>query len=134
MDLTNHGAQATLQWVLGQGALTPPATMWLKLHIGDPGPAGVDNPAANSERQAVTFLPAASPAISGTAIGDADALTEFNVEWQALPATETYSHISIWDDENAGNAWYKGDMAAPVGVLAGGIFQFLAQNGLIRHE
>lgn len=134
MDLTDHGAEQTLQWALGQGTPAPPAGLFIKLHIGDPGADGTANPAANTERKAVTFLAIASPAFSGTASGDADALTAANVEWDALPATETYSHISVWDDATLGNSWYKGAMVAPVGVLAGGIFQFLAQNGLIRHE
>jgi len=134
VDFTDHGAEQALQWVLGQGTPTPPAVLWIKLHIGDPGADGAGNPAANTERQIVTFLTIVSPAISGSASGDADALTDVNIEWDALPATETYSHISVWDDATAGNSWYKGAMVAPVGVLAGGIFQFLAQNGLIRHE
>lgn len=134
MDFTDHGAEQALQWVLGQGTPAPPAALWIKLHIGDPGATGVDNPAANTERQQVTFDTIVSPATSGSANGDADALTDATVEWESLAATETYSHISLWDDGSAGNSWYKGELVAPVGVIAGGIFQFLAQNGLIRHE
>ena len=132
MDFTDNGAEQTLQWVLGQGAPTPPATLFIKLHIGDPGPTGVDNPAINTERQPVTFDTISSP---GTPVdGSADSLTLGTVTWSALPAAEEYSHISLWDDLTAGAAWYKGAMVAPVTVLAGGTFEFQTQNGLLGHN
>jgi len=134
VDFTDHGAEQTLQWALGQGTPAPPATLWIQLHIGDPGPTGVDNPAGNTERQQATFGAITSPgATASTGGGDAEALTDADIVWEGLAATETYSHISLWDDQAAGNSWYKGDLVAPVAVVAGGIFQFLAQNGLAQH-
>ena len=132
MDFTNNGADLTLQWVLGQGTPTPPATMWVKLHLGDPGADGVDNPAINTDRQQITLNTISSP---GTAAGgSADADNSNNLEWTSVPATETYAYISIWDSETVGSAWYKGAMLVPVGVLAGGTFQFLIGNAFVGHE
>ena len=132
MDFTTNGATESLQWVLGQGTPTPPAAFWVKLHIGDPGADATANPAANTERQQITWNTISSP---GTASGgSADADNSNNLEWTAVAATETYSHISIWDASTGGAAWYKGAMLVPVGVLAGGTFQFLIGNAFAGHE
>lgn len=132
MDFTDNGAEQTLQWVLGQGTPAPPAGLWIALHLGDPGADGTGNPAINTERQPATWQAITSPGIPPD--GSADALTTGTITWLALPATEQYSHISLWDAVTGGNAWYKGALIAPVTVLAGGSFEFQNNNGLLRHQ
>ena len=119
-DFTDYGALATLQAVLDQTPPVFPTTIWVKLHIGDPGKDAVDNPAANDERVEITW----GAAINTNTDGRAQAISDAAVGWGAVPATETYSHISLWDDELAGNPWYKDAMVAPVPVTAGGAFVF----------
>ena len=119
-DFTNYGALTTLQAVLAQTPPSFPTTLWVKLHIGDPGAEAIDNPAANTERIEITW----NTAINVDTDGRAQAISDAAVGWAAVPATETYSHISLWDDEFAGNAWYKDAMVAPVPVTAGGAFVF----------
>ena len=120
-NFADYGALQTLQWVLAQGAPVPPATgMWVKLHIGDPGPDGLGNPAVNDERK---LLPMGTAANIGTD-GRAQAASNDNVSWPSVPADETYSHVSIWDDETAGNCWYYDAMLASVPVSTGGAFVF----------
>ncbi len=131
MDFTDNGAEQTLQWVLGQAAPTPPASLFIKLHIGDPGADGTGNPAANTERQQVTFATITSPGSSVE--GSAQALTDAVVEWLNLPATETYSHISFWDDVTAGASWYKSELPTATPVLIGGSFKFDAAAGFVEH-
>ncbi len=101
------------------------------MHADDPGATGIANPAANTERQLVTFDPITSP--GGSADGSAEAVTDADVEWTNVPATEVYSHISLWDDLTAGASWYKSELPTPVQVIAGGTFRFLAGNGLLEH-
>lgn len=131
MDFTDYGAAQTLRWVLGQTAQTPPSAFYVQLHIGDPGPDAIANLAAETLR--VEYFPG-SVDDTGGGTGEAFVVNNGDINWEGLAATETLSHISIWDDPSAGNAWYKGPLVAPVNVVAGGNFQFLDQNGLIKHD
>jgi hypothetical protein len=90
------------------------AAVWVKLHLGDPGSAGTTNAAANTTRKQATFgSAAASRAIANTVA----------VEWTNVPNTETYSHISLWDDETAGNFLGRDDLSATAAVTAGDTFR-----------
>ncbi len=131
MDFTNYGAEQTLRWVLGQTAQTPPAEFFVALHIGDPGNAGVNNPAGETLR--VEYIPDAINVVGGVT-GEAFVLNNGDINWTNLAATETLSHVSIWDALTGGNSWYKGPLVAPVAVVAGGNFQFLDENGQIKHD
>lgn len=119
MDFSNAGAKATLDWVLGD-AVTPPAQLFIQLHIGDPGADGTANPAVENTREEVTFGPSATVSTDGRA----QTLTDSDVTWVTVAATESYSHISIWDAATVGVCWYKGAMVAPVAVAAGSNFTF----------
>ena len=119
-DFTNFGALATLQAVLDQTPPTFPTTLYVKLHIGDPGPDALLNPAVNDLRVQIDF----DTATNIDTDGRAQSTSTNNVAWNPVPADETYSHISIWDDLTVGNPWYKDAMAAPVPVLTGGAFVF----------
>lgn len=131
MDFTDYGAAQTLRWVLGQSAQAPPTEFFVALHIGDPGADGVSNPAAETLR--VEYIPG-SIDDTGGGTGEAFVLNTGDINWTGLAATETLSHVSIWDALVGGNAWYKGDLAGPVPVVAGGNFQVLNQNGQIKHD
>ena len=119
-DFTDHGALETIRWVLAQTPGTPPTDLFIQLHIGDPGPDGLGNPAANTERMLISMGLAVNTGVDGRA----QAVSDDNVAWPSVPATETYSHVSIWDALTAGNAWYYDAMLAPVEVTAGGAFVF----------
>ncbi len=70
------------------------ATVYVKLHTGgDPGSAGASNAAAETDRMAASF----SAAASGAMTNDTD------IVWTAVAASETYSHISLWDASSGGN-------------------------------
>jgi len=89
------------------------AGVFAKLHLGDPGSAGTSNPAAETTRQAVSCSAAASRAITSDA----------NTEWTNVSATETYSHISIWDANSAGNFLGRDDLSSTAPVTAGDTFR-----------
>ena len=119
-NFTNYGALNTLEWVANQTPATPPTTLWVKLHIGDPGPDAVGNPAANDVRVQILFDAATNISTDGRA----QAVSNAAVSWPSVPATETYSHISIWDAETVGNPWYYDAMLSPVAGTIGGAFVF----------
>lgn len=74
-------------------AFTAPSSLNVQLHVGDPGAAGTANPSAVTTRQVAT--------VSASAAGSALALS--NTPAFSMTATETISHISIWDASTSGN-------------------------------
>ena len=120
MNFSDYGALSTLKWVLAQTPGTPPTALWVKLHIGDPGADGLGSPAANDVRVEIPF----GAAVNLNTDGRAQAASNINVSWPSVPATETYSYISLWDAVTGGNCWYTDQMLAPVPVTVGGAFVF----------
>ena len=119
-NFTNVGSLETLKWVLAQTPIAPPTAVWVKLHIGNPGADGLDNPALNDERKLLDMGVAINIGVDGRA----QAASIDNVSWPSVPADEIYSHISIWDAETLGNCWYYDAMLASVPVTTGGEFVF----------
>jgi len=122
-DFAIDGANLSLDWLTGK-TVSPPAGLFIKLHIGDPGFDGTQNPAVNTQRQATAL----GTAVSGVAT------TTIASSWTGVPATETYSHISIWDvvGPAGGQVIWAGPMSIPTAVTAGGDFDFPAGQ-TIRH-
>lgn len=103
-----------LDALTGRGAYSASAAVYVKLHLGDPGAAGANNPAANTTRQQATFgSAAATGAISNTA----------QVEWTSVPNTEVYSHISLWTASTAGTFLGSDDLSSTASVTAGDTFR-----------
>lgn len=113
MSISTFGELAFLDALFNNDAVQE-ADRFIKLHIGDPGEAGTGNPAAETTRKSIT----SAAAVAGT-------FTSVNaLQWTNVAATETYSHVSIWDDVAAGNCWWYGAMAASKAVTAGDNFEF----------
>lgn len=86
--------------------------VWVNLHLGDPGTAGTANPAANTTRMQAAFLVPAGGATSNSA----------GVTWVGVPATETYSHVSLWSLASGGVLRGTDALPVPVPVTGGGNF------------
>jgi hypothetical protein len=115
-DIANYLENAWGNSIRGGGAgttFTAPAAVHVKLHIGAPGEDGTGNPAGNTTRQAITFGAASNGVITSSAL----------VEWTSVSTTETYSHISVWDNSTAGNCLLVGALSASKAVTAGDTFQ-----------
>lgn len=88
---------------------TAPASVWLRLHTGDPGAAGTANASAETSRRQVTF---GAPS-AGSSVASA-------VSWTGWTAgTETITHVSLWDASTAGNFLISGALAASKTVANG---------------
>ena len=88
--------------------------VWVKLHLGDPGSAGTSNPAVETDRVQATFAAgAAARAISNTAV----------LEWVAVAATETYTHVSLWSAAAGGTFLGRDDLSSSAAVEAGDTFR-----------
>lgn len=97
---------------------TFPTTLYVQAHVGDPGPNGTANVAADTRRVACTFDPAAGGII----------VTAADAEVSAWAATETISHISIWGAATAGTCYFIDD-CANVDINAGEVLS-IAQGAL----
>ncbi len=103
--LANH----VLDHLRGGTAWTQPAGIYVKLHIGDPGSAATSNASAVTTRSQATYSAAASGAI---------ALTGTNPSW-SMTATETISHVSVWDAVTSGNFLWSAALSASKAVVNG---------------
>lgn len=101
-------ANAVLNIFRGGGsgsAPTPPAALYAKLHVGDPGAAGAGNPAAGSTaRNAFT---------QGAAASGAQANSTPPAAWTNGGTSETLTHISVWDASSGGNFLYSVALTSP---------------------
>jgi hypothetical protein len=88
---------------------------WLKLHIGDPGAAGLGSPALNTTRQQATWGTAASGNKSNTNV----------IDWTNVPNAETYTHVSVWTASSAGTFGGSGTISGGT-VAVGNTFRLAA--------
>lgn len=84
-------------------AFAAPAGLYVKLHVGDPGASGTANPSAVTGRIQATFNGAAGGVISLASMASQFSMT----------ATETISHISVWDAATGGNCLWTAAIGTP---------------------
>jgi len=107
--LSTYGADAVLD------GTAIPATLYVKVHIGNPGAAGTSNAAAETTRKAFT---------RNASGGDAHTENVALVEWLNAAADEDLTHLTAWDAVSGGNCWLVGAISnAPINVLAGNTIQ-----------
>jgi len=111
MSISNYAENALLDALFNNTALQK-AARYVKLHTGDPGEVGTANAATETTRKSVTGAAASGGVF--TSVND--------LQWTNVAATETYSHISIWDDPTAGNCLWTGALTASKSVNAGDTF------------
>jgi len=104
MNLTVFGANA-----LWDGTSIP-ATLYVKLHLGDPTDAGTANPATETTRKSFTRVAAAAGATSNVLV----------TEWLSYSVAENLTHVSIWDASSGGNCWFVDEIEdAPLLTVIG---------------
>jgi nitrous oxide reductase accessory protein NosL len=116
MTMSNYLEDAIANALRGGGngvSFTAPAAVYVKLHTGDPGEAGTSNAAGNTTRQAGTFGASSGGVITSNA----------DITWTSVSTTETYSHVSLWDNSTAGNCLGSGALTSSRAVTAGDTFR-----------
>lgn len=88
-------------------AFTAPAGTFIKLHTADPGAAGTANPSAVTTRSEATFSAASAGAL---ALSNSPSFT--------MTATETITHISVWDASTSGNLLWTAALTTSKSVVA----------------
>lgn len=109
-------ANAILDALCRSVTYTDPVAFYVKLHTGDPGAAGTAFAAGETTRKLATFSAAAAGATTTSA-----ALT-----WTSVSTTETYSHVSFWDDVAAGSFLGSDNLNVARSVTAGDTFTIAA--------
>jgi hypothetical protein len=75
-------------------------TVYIKLHIGDPGANGTSNAATETTRKSVSF----GAASAGTLTSDAD------ITWTNISGSQDATFFSAWDNASAGNFLFSGNI------------------------
>lgn len=78
---------------LYRGTNATGGSTYLQLHTGDPGASGTANLSAVTSRQQVTFNAPSGGQITLSSMGGGFSMT----------ATETITHVSLWDASTSGN-------------------------------
>ncbi len=92
MSLSNF-EENNLAKVWKNEAPTKAASLWVQLHVGDPGEDCTANVAEENKRKAITLSAIENGVVKNTAA----------IEWEAVVKTEEVTHVSVWDAESAGN-------------------------------
>ena len=112
MSFSNYLETAIMNHFWGGTSQAQPAGHYVKLHVGDPGEDGTANAAVETTRQEVTSW-----------TGAADVRSNGNLlQWLSVAATETYTHVSIWDAVTGGNCLGSGTLSGGA-VTAGQNFE-----------
>ncbi len=109
-------AQSILNAVVNNTTWTAGVTtLYVKLHISDPGVAAANGAATETTRQAATF--GVASATTGVVTNDGA------VTWTNIQGTQDATHFSVWDDPTAGNLLWTGVIVAN-GYTVGDTYTF----------
>lgn len=111
MSIANYAEGVILDALFNNTALQKSAR-YVKLHLGDPGEDCTANAATETTRKSVTSAASASGVFTSTN----------DLVWTSVAASETYSHVSIWDASTNGNALWSGALSASKAVNIGDTF------------
>lgn len=109
-------AQSMLNALCRNIAWTQPAAFYVKLHTADPGAAGATAAFADTTRKVCTFSAAAA---------DGTITTTADLNWIAVSAAGTVTHVSFWDALSAGTFLGSDDLATARTLAIGDNFTIL---------
>jgi hypothetical protein len=99
--LSSYLANAFLDAV-GNNTSFAVATVYVKLHVGDPSSNGTANPAVETTRKSVSFAAASAGALASDAA----------VTWTNIAGSEDATFFTAWDASSAGNFLFSGTITA----------------------
>ena len=77
-------------------------TVYVKLHVGDPGANGTSNAATETTRKAASFAAASTGSIASDAA----------ITWTNIAGSQDATHFTAWDNVSAGNFLFSGTITA----------------------
>lgn len=85
---------------LGNNTSYAVTSVYIKLHVGDPGANGTANPAVETTRKSVSF----GSASAGVLTSDAD------ITWTNISGSEDATFFTAWDNLTTGNFLFSGSI------------------------
>jgi len=108
---SNYLEQVVLNHFFRGASYTPPSTIYVSLHTGDPGDTGANELTAPSyARAAITFSAPSGGSISNAA----------TVSWTAGENWGTITHFALWDSATGGNPLADGAFTTSLTIMASG--------------
>jgi hypothetical protein len=95
--LSSYLATALMDAV-GNATAYSAASVYIKLHVGDPGAEGTGNPATELTRKLASF----GASSAGTITSDAD------ISWVNISGSQDATFFTAWDNLSAGNFLFSG--------------------------
>lgn len=105
---TPYFANKVMDHCLRGASWTPPTTVYIQIHTGDPGPSGTANVSSMTTRKAATWTAAANGQITMAS----------SLSW-TLAAKESISHISGWDALTSGNCLFTDELDEAKNLFSG---------------
>jgi len=99
--ISDYLADALLDAV-GNNTSFAVATVYVKLHVGDPSATGTANPAVETTRKSVSFAAASSGVLASDAA----------VTWTNIAGSEDATFFTAWDASTSGNFLCSGTITA----------------------
>jgi hypothetical protein len=99
--ISDYLADALLDAV-GNNTSFAVATVYVKLHVGDPSATGTANPAVETTRKSVSFAAASSGVLASDAA----------VTWTNIAGSEDATFFTAWDASTSGNFLFSGTITA----------------------
>ena len=136
-NLTDFAEAKILDWLFNGLSMTQPTSLFVSLHTSDPGDDGAGGEVSTSgtgyARKEVDPNGGTPPVwnlavTEGSGANDGFMVDNDNdiVFGPASSDWGSITHISIWDNATAGNAWYTGALTAARTVQTGGTLTFAA--------
>jgi hypothetical protein len=99
--ISSYLADAWLD-ALGNNSSFAVTTVYVKLHVGDPGANGTSNPGTETTRKAASFGAASSGALT----------SDDDITWTNIAGSQDATHFTAWDNVSAGNFLFSGTITA----------------------
>ena len=99
--ISSYLANAWLD-ALGNNSSFAVTTVYVKLHVSDPGANGTSGAATETTRKAASFAAASTGAIASDAA----------ITWTNIAGSQDATHFTAWDNETAGNFLFSGTITA----------------------
>lgn len=109
---TAYFVNKAMDHCLGGVSWTPPAAIYLQLHIGDPGSDGTANVSATTTRKLAAWSAASNGQITMTS----------DLTWVSA-ARESITHISGWDASTSGHCLFTDELDQAKNCYLGDTFE-----------
>lgn len=128
MAASTYVGDALLNWLKGSAYPAAPGSLYVSVHVADPGGAGSSGDVTMSVLNGRVQLPQADLGAPSASAGGGRQISNTAplVLTNSALAPVTLTHFGIWSASTAGNFLVSGQLAVPVVVLIGDVLRIAA--------